>query len=76
MRPYYFDFDKDRSRPECSPCRELAELLETAAALWRRWLKRVRERRELAGLDHKMQRDIGVTPGEIEAECRKPFWRA
>jgi uncharacterized protein YjiS (DUF1127 family) len=36
----------------------------------------VRERHELATLDHRMRRDIGVTSSEIDAECNKPFWRA
>jgi len=76
MRPYYFDFEKYRSRAKCSPCRELIELLLEVLALLRLWLKRGRARTELARLNHTMQRDIGVTPSEIARECRKPFWRA
>ena len=61
MRPYYFDLDRVR----------LAR---------RRWNAvpgdRLRERRELATLDHRMRRDIGVTPSDIASECNKPFWRA
>ena len=76
MRPYYFDFEKYRSRYDCSPCRELVELLREVVALPRHWLKRNRDRDELARLDYTMQRDIGVTPSEIAGECRKPFWRA
>jgi uncharacterized protein YjiS (DUF1127 family) len=76
MRPYYFDFEKYRSRPERSSCHELIELLRDVVALPRQWLRRDRERSELARLDHTMQRDIGVTPSEMARECRKPFWRA
>jgi uncharacterized protein YjiS (DUF1127 family) len=82
MRPNFFDFEPYRPRGpyrpegECSPCRELIVLLRVAAALSAQWLKRVRERRHLAALDHKMQRDIGVTPSEIAREIEKPFWRA
>ena len=76
MRPNFFDFESYRSRRECAPCRELVELLQAAAAIARQWLNRVRERDELARLDHAMQRDIGVTPSEIARERNKPFWRA
>jgi uncharacterized protein YjiS (DUF1127 family) len=52
------------------------ELLRRVVTFVRLWRARVRERQELAGLDHRMQRDIGVTPSEIARECNKPFWRA
>jgi uncharacterized protein YjiS (DUF1127 family) len=52
------------------------EWLRRAVTLVGLWRKRVRDRQELAGLDYRMQRDIGVTPSEIAAECSKPFWRA
>jgi uncharacterized protein YjiS (DUF1127 family) len=82
MRPHYFDFDRYRSRgpyrrqSECNPCRALVELLRGVARLARRWLRSTRERQELARLDHRMLRDIGVTPNEVARECHKPFWRA
>lgn len=82
MRPNYFDFGgyrwrgTYRSAVECSACRAAAELLRAAVALLRLWVKRTRQRDELATLDHGMQRDIGVTPAEIARECAKPFWRA
>lgn len=41
-------------------------------AIWRR---RARERRELASLDHRTIRDLGISPGEIQFEANKPFWR-
>lgn len=47
-----------------------------AVVLCRAWRRRVRDRRELAALDYRMQRDIGVTPDEIAHEVGKPFWRA
>jgi uncharacterized protein YjiS (DUF1127 family) len=82
MRPNFFDFEPYRWRgayppkDECSGCRILAELLLAAIRLLRLWAKRVRERDELARLDYRMLRDIGVTSVEIERECGKPFWRA
>lgn len=51
-------------------------LWAAAVALCRTWRRRVRDRRELAKLDYRMQRDIGVTPNEIAREIGKPFWRA
>jgi len=35
----------------------------------------VRQRRELANLDHRMLRDIGAALGDVSRECSKPFWR-
>ncbi|HYM01484.1 MAG TPA: hypothetical protein VET85_00985 [Stellaceae bacterium] len=43
------------------------------------WLANRRARRELGrclALDARFARDIGLTPDEIAAECRAPFWRA
>ncbi|HTQ32781.1 MAG TPA: DUF1127 domain-containing protein [Stellaceae bacterium] len=81
MRPNYFDFDRYRWRGtyrpvnECSGCRAVVDLLRAGFGLCRTWARRVRERRELAGLDHRMLRDIGATPGDMTRECNKPFWR-
>lgn len=41
-------------------------------AIWRR---RTQERRELANLDHRTIRDLGLSPSEIQFEANKPFWR-
>ena len=40
------------------------------------WRKRVRLRRELMGLSASDLHDIRWTRAEVEAEGRKPFWRA
>jgi uncharacterized protein YjiS (DUF1127 family) len=45
------------------------------AALWREWRRRARSRAELARLDDRMLRDIGVTRVEVLHEIGKPFWR-
>ena len=39
------------------------------------WRRRVRERRELAQLDSRSLRDLGLTEGAIQFEANKPFWR-
>jgi len=41
-----------------------------------RWRKRVLMRRELMGLSASDLHDIRWTRAEVEAEGRKPFWRA
>jgi uncharacterized protein YjiS (DUF1127 family) len=76
MRPHFFDLAPYRSRDPCAPCRELVELFHAGGALVRQWLKRNHERHELARLDDRMLRDIGVTPSEVAREMEKPFWRA
>jgi uncharacterized protein YjiS (DUF1127 family) len=40
------------------------------------WRRRVRTRNELSTLSDSDLRDIRWTRAEMEAECRKPFWRA
>ena len=42
-------------------------------ALWRH---RAHSRRGLTALDHRLLRDIDVSPDAARAEARKPFWRA
>ena len=39
------------------------------------WRRRARERRELAQLDHRTLRDLGMTEGQAQFEANKPFWR-
>ena len=39
------------------------------------WYRRSRSRAELARFSPRMLRDIGITPGDLERECDKPFWR-
>jgi uncharacterized protein YjiS (DUF1127 family) len=39
------------------------------------WRERSRERRELALLDTRSLRDLGLSPGLVQFEASKPFWR-
>jgi uncharacterized protein YjiS (DUF1127 family) len=39
------------------------------------WQKRARMRRQLAAMDTRMLRDIGLTHGDRDCEAAKPFWR-
>lgn len=42
---------------------------------FREWCRRSRERAELAGLDERTLKDIGLTRADAEFLSNKPFWR-
>ena len=44
-------------------------------ATLREWRRRNRERAELAALEDKMLKDIGLTRADAEFLSNKPFWR-
>lgn len=44
-------------------------------ATLRQWRRRVRERGQLAQLDDRMLKDIGLTRADAEFLTNKPFWR-
>lgn len=54
----------------------LAALTSAARDVLVTWRMRVQQRRELATLDHRMVRDLGLSAPEIQFEANKPFWRA
>ena len=41
----------------------------------REWRRRARDRSQLAQLDDRMLRDIGLTRADAEFLSNKPFWR-
>lgn len=92
MRPYYFDFEPQRTRkamailsfertvrgrpwPPRGTRLRAAETLRALLALVRLWRARCRQRAQLARLDARLLRDIGVTPADAEREINKPFWQ-
>ena len=40
------------------------------------WRRRARDRSELATLDGRSIRDLGISASEVQFEVNKPFWRA
>ncbi|WP_421996087.1 DUF1127 domain-containing protein [Reyranella sp.] len=40
------------------------------------WRRRSRERQELATMDQRVLRDVGLSASEVAFEANKPFWRA
>jgi uncharacterized protein YjiS (DUF1127 family) len=68
-----------RAAPQQVPRRAvrrwLKPTLSGVAATLYEWLRRRRDRAELATLDDRMLRDIGVSRTEVLHEINKPFWR-
>jgi uncharacterized protein YjiS (DUF1127 family) len=58
-------------RTRYAPLRGARRVLAT----FREWRRRARDRAELAGLDERMLRDIGLTRADAEFLSNKPFWR-
>jgi uncharacterized protein YjiS (DUF1127 family) len=54
----------------------LRQGLSSVGALLQEWRRRGRSRAELAKLDDRMLRDIGITRGDVWREINKPFWRS
>jgi uncharacterized protein YjiS (DUF1127 family) len=50
--------------------------IQRALDLLLEWRSRARDRRELAALDERSLRDIGLDRGTVWSECAKPFWQA
>ena len=63
------------SRPATGTCPPLPFVRRLAAWLSRRAARR-RQRVDLAGLDDRQLRDIGLTRAMVSEEVRKPGWRA
>ena len=53
----------------------LSGFLSGVRAALREWRQRKNGRLELARLDERMLRDIGLTRFDAEYEINKPFWR-
>lgn len=64
-----------RTRHPRAPARVRAVLVG-AWSLVREWRRRARSRAELAALDDRTLRDIGLTRADVWQEIDKPFWRA
>jgi uncharacterized protein YjiS (DUF1127 family) len=53
----------------------LSDAADKLVATLREWRQRSRERAELAALDDRMLKDIGLTRADAEFLSNKPFWR-
>ena len=76
MTAIHFHPSRDRSRPLLQQAAgrraDAARRILYTLALWR---ERVRARNELARLDLRALRDIGLSPSERDFLVNKPFWR-
>ena len=53
----------------------LSDATDWVFATLREWRRRSRDRAQLATLDDRMLRDIGLTHGDAEFLANRPFWR-
>ena len=53
----------------------LSEATQWVFATFGEWHRRGRERAQLAALDDRMLKDIGLTHGDREFLANKPFWK-
>jgi uncharacterized protein YjiS (DUF1127 family) len=52
------------------------QLLRGILAMVREWHRRTRSRADLAALNDRMLRDIGLTRTDVWIEIEKPFWKS
>jgi uncharacterized protein YjiS (DUF1127 family) len=53
----------------------LAGTFTAFSQIFATWRQRARSRRELAQLDARSIRDLGLSASDINFEVNKPFWR-
>lgn len=63
-------------RPIVAPRASWSLILGLIVATLREWRRRSVDRSQLAGLDERTLRDIGLDPGVVEYEVYQSFWRA
>ena len=69
-------FAAGSSHPSEPRRRRWGGIVATCADRLLTWMSRSRERRALAALGDHSRKDIGISAADVEAEVRKPFWRA
>ena len=53
----------------------VSRFIDRIAGLVDAWTERRRSRADLAQLDARLLRDIGLTPSEASGEAAVPFWK-
>jgi uncharacterized protein YjiS (DUF1127 family) len=62
-----------------APCAVTPRRRHPLARLWAlvlTWERRARERQELATIEPRLLRDMGIPEDAARREARKPFWQA
>jgi uncharacterized protein YjiS (DUF1127 family) len=67
---------RQRQRPATALERLVIGTLGPVAAPPFLWLRRLRDRHELANLDDAQLRDVGLNAEAVRRESAKPFWQA
>ena len=67
--------DRPDERRQHAALDALSDASEWVLATVREWSRRSRERAQLAMLDDRMLRDIGLSHADREFLANKPFWR-
>lgn len=62
-------------RPRRAALAALSDATDWVFAAVHEWRRRSRERAQLAALDDRMLRDIGLSHADREFLANKPFWR-
>ena len=63
------------AHPVVTPRGSWSLILDLIAATLREWRHRSGARRELASLDERMLRDVGLDPGTVYYEASRSFWQ-
>jgi Domain of unknown function (DUF1127). len=71
-----FEVPQQRQRPATALERLATDRLGSGAGLLFQWLRRWRDRHELANLDDTQLRDVGLNAEAVRRESVKPFWQA
>jgi uncharacterized protein YjiS (DUF1127 family) len=76
MATMHFDATRGRFSPVPHRQRRTRDgIVGRVLATLREWRRRSHDRAELAKLDDRMLRDIGLTEADAEYLSSKPFWR-
>ena len=65
----------DAAHPAATPQPSWSLILGSIVATLHEWRRRRVARRELASLDERMLRDVGLDPGTVYYEASQSFWR-
>jgi uncharacterized protein YjiS (DUF1127 family) len=63
------------ARPARGKAMTPIRLIRALLARLRYWHRRSIQRAELAALDDRMLKDIGLTRADVQREINKPFWQ-
>lgn len=60
---------------EIRPVSTLVSIGQRALRAIQTWQSRVEQRQQLASLDARLLKDMGISPVDAMAEAAKPFWK-